>query len=65
MQSIMGKPVKKEVLFVELPADLKRRFMAIAKANGRKLVAEATIAIKRYVEEEEKHIPEEADDPID
>ncbi len=48
---------EKEVLYVELPASLKKRFARIAKANGRKLVAEATIAIKRYVEKEEKRLP--------
>jgi predicted transcriptional regulator len=49
------QPPKKEVLYVELPADLKRRLKRLAELphRARKITAEAIIAIRRYIEEEE------------
>jgi predicted transcriptional regulator len=55
------KPVKpakaaKEVLYVEMDAALKRRLVRLAELphRNRKITAEAIMAIRRYVEEEEK-----------
>ena len=49
------KPVKKEVLYVEMDAQLKRRLVRLAELphRNRKITAEAIMAIRRYVEEEE------------
>ena len=53
-----AKPEKpaKEVLYVEMEASLKRRLVRLAELphRNRKITAEAIIAIRRYVEEEEK-----------
>lgn len=40
------------VLYVEIPASLKTQFAALAKQNGRKLVAEANRAIAAYMDTE-------------
>jgi hypothetical protein len=49
------QPPKKEVLYVEMDAQLKRRLVRLAELphRNRKISAEAIIAIRRYVEEEE------------
>jgi hypothetical protein len=46
---------RKEVLYVEMDAQLKRRLVRLAELphRNRKITAEAIIAIRRYVEEEE------------
>jgi hypothetical protein len=48
-------PPKKEVLYVEMDAELKQRLVRLSELphRRRKITAEATIAILRYVEEEE------------
>jgi predicted transcriptional regulator len=50
-----GQPPKKEVLYVEMDAQLKRRLVRLAELphRNRKITAEAIMAIRRYVEEEE------------
>jgi predicted transcriptional regulator len=45
---------KKKVLYVEIPADLKDRLENLARLRARKITAEATIALRQYVEREEK-----------
>jgi predicted transcriptional regulator len=45
---------KKEVLYVEVPADLKKRLVRLAETRARKISAEATLALERYVREEEQ-----------
>ena len=49
-----AKPVK-EVLYVEMDSLLKRRLVRLAELphRNRKITAEAIMAIRRYVEEEE------------
>lgn len=46
---------EKQVLYLEIEADLKRRLVRLAELphRNRKLTAEATIALRRYVEDEE------------
>jgi predicted transcriptional regulator len=50
-----AQPPKKEVLYVEMDAQLKRRLVRLAELphRNRKISAEAIIAIRRYLEEEE------------
>jgi hypothetical protein len=50
-----GQPPKKEVLYVEMEALLKRRLVRLAELphRNRKITAEAIMAIRRYVQEEE------------
>lgn len=50
------KPAKKEVLYVEMDAELKQRLVRLAElpTRNRKITAEAIMAIRRYVEEEER-----------
>jgi hypothetical protein len=50
------EPPKKEVLYVEMEATLKRRLVRLAElpTRRRKLTTEAIMAIERYVEEEER-----------
>ncbi len=50
---IMAKK-KKIPLYVDIDSDLKRRMDRLAAARSRKLNAEVQIAIKRYLEAEEK-----------
>jgi len=47
------KPAK-AALYVEIPADLKQRLDKLAERRMRKLNAEVTIALQKYVEAEEK-----------
>jgi len=47
------------VLYVEMEADLKERLATLAKKRFRKISAEATIAIERYLREEEAKEAEE------
>lgn len=48
-------PPKKEVLYVEMEPQLKRRLVRLANlpTRNRKITAEAIMAIRRYIEEEE------------
>jgi hypothetical protein len=48
-------PPERAVLYVEMDAELKRRLTRLANLphRNRKISAEAIIAIRRYVEEEE------------
>jgi hypothetical protein len=50
------EPKAKEVLYVEMEATLKQRLRRLAELphRNRKITAEAIMAIRRYVEEEEK-----------
>jgi hypothetical protein len=41
------------VLYVEIAASLKRRLVRLAEARARKISAEATLALERYVRDEE------------
>jgi predicted transcriptional regulator len=41
------------VLYVEMEAALKERLAALAKRRYRKISAEATLAIQKYLDEEE------------
>lgn len=50
----------KATLYVELDLDLKRRLDRLARHRGRKLVAEALLMVRRYLDEEE---PKEKDLP--
>jgi hypothetical protein len=49
-----GQPPPKEVLYVEMDATLKRRLARLAFHRSRKITAEAIIAIRRYVDEEDQ-----------
>lgn len=51
-----GSKPAREVLYVEMEGSLKRRLVRLANlpSHARKITAEAIIAIRRYVEEEEK-----------
>jgi predicted transcriptional regulator len=42
-----------EVLFVEMPEELKERLRAVSKWNKRSMVGEAVVAIERHVKAEE------------
>jgi hypothetical protein len=57
----------KEVLYVEMEASLKRRLVRLAGLphRNRKITAEAIMAIRRYVEEEEarENLPPLEDEP--
>lgn len=48
-----------EVLFVELPEELKERLAAVARTNRRSMTAEAVVAIERHVAVEEAQRPPE------
>ncbi len=50
-----AQPPRKEVLYVEMDADLKRRLVRLAELphRNRKISAEAIMALRRYLEEEE------------
>lgn len=52
----------KEPLYVEIDTDLKRRISRLAEARQRKLTAEVSIALKRYLEAEEPKEGLAADD---
>jgi predicted transcriptional regulator len=54
-----GERRKRVVLYVEMEADLKERLATLAKKRFRKISAEATIAIERYLREEEAKEAEE------
>ena len=49
-----------EVLFVEVPQELKERLRVVADRNHRSMVAEAVVALERHVKAEEAACPEEA-----
>jgi predicted transcriptional regulator len=49
-----------EVLFVEVPEELKERLRVLADRNHRSMNGEAVVAIERYVAAEEATRPEEA-----
>ncbi len=51
---VMAKKPKKAPLYVDIDADLKRRMNRLAGVRSRKLNAEVQIALKRYLEAEEK-----------
>jgi predicted transcriptional regulator len=53
---------KKEVLYVELAADLKKRLTGLAERRHRKITAEAIIAIQQYVDREEAKEAREAEE---
>jgi predicted transcriptional regulator len=44
---------KKENLYVDIDADLKRRLVRLADRRSRKLTAEVALALRRYLKEEE------------
>jgi predicted transcriptional regulator len=44
---------KKENLYVDIDADLKRRITRLADVRLRKINAEVALALQRYLEEEE------------
>jgi hypothetical protein len=51
-----GQPEKpaKSVLYLEIDAVLKDRLVRLADLHSRKITAEGVLAIRRYVEEEER-----------
>jgi hypothetical protein len=51
-----GRPEKpaKDVLYLEIEADLKRRLVRLAELRSRKITAEGILALRRYVQEEEE-----------
>lgn len=49
-----------EVLFVEVPGELKERLRAVSKINRRSMVGEAVVAIERHVAAEEAAQPTQA-----
>jgi hypothetical protein len=49
-----------EVLFVEVPEELKERLRVVSKWNQRSMVGEAVVAIERHVKAEEAARAEEA-----
>lgn len=54
MPPIMAKKKPpKAALYVEIPADLKKRLDSLAHRRKRKLTAEVEMALERYVDEEE------------
>lgn len=49
-----------EVLFVEMPEELKERLRVVADRNRRSMVGEAVVALERHVMAEEAAHPGEA-----
>jgi predicted transcriptional regulator len=49
-----GGPPQKAVLYVEIDPDLKERLVRLADLRSRKITAEAVLALRRYVAEEEE-----------
>lgn len=45
---------KKKALYADIPEDLKARLDRLAEHRARKLAAEVTLAIRHWVEQEEK-----------
>jgi predicted transcriptional regulator len=54
MAVMAKKPLKKEVLYVEIPADLKQVLAEIAELRSRKLTAEVILALREYAQREAK-----------
>jgi predicted transcriptional regulator len=52
----MAKKKKKLNLYVNVDADLKERMLALAEKHDRKLNAEVTRALRRYLAEEEPKV---------
>jgi predicted transcriptional regulator len=47
-------PAPRAVLYLEIDSDLKERLVRLADLRSRKITAEAVLALRRYVEEEER-----------
>lgn len=51
--SVMSKKKPIKTLYVDIPARTKDRLQRLADYNGRKLNREVTLALDRYIAEEE------------
>lgn len=49
----VSKKAAKEVLYLEVPAELKERIKNLADKHKRKITAEAVIALEEYADREE------------